>query len=587
MQSHAWNLRTVVTAALIAIALAASALAIWIALGHQLFPSIGGLRISIRNPRNPTAIATIAAALAVWLDRMAIWERLAHLDSRLAVATAVAVGIVVLLGAGRYGARAVGASDSSGYANEARMIRSFAVTRALPLSASIDWPDKDWTLSPLGFKPSPAGGAIVPTYPPGYPALLAAVAAFGGEDAIFIVVPVCAALSIGVAFLIGRALAGPVAGLFTAILLAVSPTFLFQTFLPYSDVPATLLWTWSFYLLMTQRGHFVTFVAGFAAGLACLVRPNLVVLALTAVPLLAWWRPDHLSRSARVLSFVAGLVPGLVAFAVWNHALYGTFGQTGYGATGDMFSWQHVAPNIPRYTYWLVSLHTPVLFVGLLAPLVMWRRGRDEPQIARDRRRSAICALVFVVCLQASYYGYLVFDNWTFFRFMLPTLPLLMALVATVVVAVLSRAWAPVRVLIGWLIAIGLALQGLTTAERLDVFKVSHGEERYAQAARAVVAQTPGNAVLFSMLHSGSLMYYTDRIVARWDGVPRGSLLRFAKDLHEVDKRAYLVLDDSELADFARTHAEEFGHLPQNTAFVLVDEPIRVRLFDLSAAAED
>jgi hypothetical protein len=361
---------------------------------------------------------------------------------------------------------------------------------------------------------------------------------------------------------------------------------LFQTFLPFSDIPATFLWTLSFYLLMTQRGRSVTFLAGLAAGLACLVRPNLVVLALTAVPLIAWWKPDHVSRRARVFSFVAGLIPSLIGFAVWNNALYGSFVQTGYGVTGDMFSWQHVAPNIPRYTYWLVSLHTPVPFVGLPAPFLLWLRARDEPQSARDRRRSAICALVFVVCLQASYYGYLVFDNWTFFRFMLPALPLLMALVATVFVYLLSRVWAPVRVLLGWLVVVGLALQGLTTAERLDVFKVGHGEERYSHAAQAVMAQTPRDAVLFSMLHSGSLMYYTDRIIARWDGVPSGSLVRFAKQLQAIDRRAYLVIDDLELTDFQRTHAEEFAQLPQTTEFVLVDQPIRVRLFDLSAAAE-
>jgi hypothetical protein len=585
MHLNAWNPRTPVTVALIVIALVASALAIWIALDHQLFPSIGTLRISIRNPRNPAAIATIAAALAMWLDRTVIWERIGNIASRLAVPAAAAIGIVVLLGAGQCGARAVGASDSSGYANEARLLRALTVKHPLPLSSAVDWPEKDGTFSPLGFKPTAAGGAIVPTYPPGYPAMLAAVAALAGEDAIFVVVPLCAALSVWVAFLIGRSLAGPVAGLCTAILLAVSPTFLFQTFLPFSDIPATFLWTLSFYLLMTERGRSVTFLAGLAAGLACLVRPNLAVLAVTALPLIAWWKPDRLSRRARVLSFAGGLLPSLIGFAVWNNALYGSFVQTGYGVTGDMFSWHHVAPNVRRYASWLVSLHTPVLLLGLLAPFLLRPRAPDEPQIARHRRRSAICALVFVVCLQAFYYGYLVFDNWTFFRFMLPALPLLMALVATVFVYLLSRAWGPVRVLAGWLVVVGLVLQGLTKAERVGVFHVGRDEERYRQAAQAVMTQTPQNAVLFSMLHSGSLMFYTDRVIARWDGVPSGSLVRFANDLHGIDRRAYLVIDDLELADFQRTHAEEFARLPRATEFVLVDQSIQVRLFDLAAAA--
>ena len=64
-----------------------------------------------------------------------------------------------------------------------------------------------------------------------------------GDGAIFAVVPLMGLLAVWCTWLLGRRLAGPVAGASSALLLACSPTFLYQLVQPMSDVPAAALWT--------------------------------------------------------------------------------------------------------------------------------------------------------------------------------------------------------------------------------------------------------------------------------------------------------------------------------------------------------
>jgi len=187
-----------------------------------------------------------------------------------------------------------------------------------------------------------------------------------------------------------------------------------------------------------------------------------------------------------------------------------------------------------------------------------------------------------VLGLQAFYLPYLVFDSWPYTRFLLPCLGLLFVLFSIVVTRAFARAAPSIRVVAGWLMVVLFALSWIATANRLGVFEVGEGDGRFERAALSVNQLTPRAAVVFSMLHSGSLTYYTDRPIARWDVVPKGSLPQFAKDLSRAGRSPYLVLDDLELADFERRHGELARVFPQLEPVVLVTEPLRVRLFDLS-----
>ena len=115
--------------------------------------------------------------------------------------------------------------------------------------------------------------------------------AIGGHAALFLVVPLTAALLIWCTFAIGRQLGSSSLGLGAAWLVATSPAFLTMIKEPMSDVPAAAFWalaTWK----VLDDSRFNTALAGLAAAIAILVRPNLVPLAAVLGVWMFWRRRD-------------------------------------------------------------------------------------------------------------------------------------------------------------------------------------------------------------------------------------------------------------------------------------------------------
>ena len=106
--------------------------------------------------------------------------------------------------------------------------------------------------------------------------------------------------------------------------------------------------------------------------------------------------------------------------AVLNAVRYGSPLASGYGGTDVLFSMAHVAPNLDRYSRWLVETHTPFVALALLAPVWMWRDGA--------RARWAVAGGAAVILTAATYLAYTVFDDWWYIRFLLPALPVLLVL---------------------------------------------------------------------------------------------------------------------------------------------------------------
>src|SRR5205814_1625474 len=78
--------------------------------------------------------------------------------------------------------RAAGGADSSGYFNEARLMVSGRFNRPIELLRILHLPT-EWShvLTPLGFASDERDRtAMVPTYPPGFPAHLAIIGMIGG-----------------------------------------------------------------------------------------------------------------------------------------------------------------------------------------------------------------------------------------------------------------------------------------------------------------------------------------------------------------------------------------------------------------------
>src|SRR5437868_3010221 len=125
------------------------------------------------------------------------------------------------------------------------------------------------------------------------------------------------------------------------------------------------------------------------------------------------------------------MTPGFALLLALNAARYGAPLASGYGDTGALFSLAHLGPNAARYPRWLLETHTPFLLLALAAP---WTIGRG-----RGNRRLALVSLAGCALIGATYLAYTVFDDWWYTRFLLPAVPILIALSVAVALSAISR----------------------------------------------------------------------------------------------------------------------------------------------------
>ena len=216
------------------------------AAGWSFAFDVGPLHVSLRRAVNPAIAAAGAAVFSAWWLGPLWFEglnRQAHdLILRRAGLVAVATSVIVVLATWSHGAFIAGGADSSGYLTETRLWLAGSLRVPPPELEAVRFEHGLQVLAPLGLKPAAGQSHLVPTYPPGFPLLLAAFELVGGSAAKFWVVPVAAGLLVWTVFVLGRRLAGPAVGLLSAAGTAASPTFLFQAVQPMSDVPASCAW---------------------------------------------------------------------------------------------------------------------------------------------------------------------------------------------------------------------------------------------------------------------------------------------------------------------------------------------------------
>src|SRR5436190_7597692 len=212
----------------------------------------------------------------------------------------------------RHNCEAVGGADSAGYFNEAKLFASGHLRLPVPSPLFI----------PLGFIASEKSGAMVPMYPPGYPLHLALF-----SFAPFYVTPVAALLCLVAIFALARTLGLSEEYAFGAsLMLATAPAFLLMSVQPMSDI-VSLLWCTLAMLFALRRK---SALAGIAFAIAVTVRPSNLLLAI----------PLSFSVGRRRLAGATlGALPIAIAYAVFNHALYGNPLTTGYGSITYLLSW--------------------------------------------------------------------------------------------------------------------------------------------------------------------------------------------------------------------------------------------------------
>jgi hypothetical protein len=483
---------------------------------------------------------------------------------RLSSIIAAAASVLVAVAGLHWGTYAAGGSDSSCYALMADAFASGALQPTSELVAQVPWPDAASTFTPGGFVPSESNpSALAPVCAPGFSLLLAPLIAGGGLDAAFILTPIAGALLVWLSFMAGRRLAGPIAGAMAAVLIASSPALLYQAVQPMNDVTTAALWMATFVGLVHKRWV----LAGVLCGLALLVRPNLVPLALVA-GFFVLGTGDRGFGIRNVAQFVVAAIPfGLLV--LWlNNGLYGSPFRTGYGQLGHLFSLSAFSVNASRYFSWLVETHTPFPLLAFAAPFV----------VAREKRGDVALSIGLILATCATYFFYTPFDEWSYLRFLLPAIAWMVVLASVVTVNavtyVLGRPVRSVRLkadttransattansqstsLVGSgfsrtaivaTITVGLAIFCVRTAEDRLAFKLKFLEQRYRSAGLIVRDRLPPNAVVLSVWDSGAVRFHGRKEALSWAGLDPAWLDRSLAWLDEHGRAPYILVESWE-----------------------------------------
>ncbi|MBI4520624.1 MAG: glycosyltransferase family 39 protein [Gemmatimonadetes bacterium] len=557
---------------------------------------IFGLRVSSRSPDRAMILAALSAlgwVLSVALDRRnasAIpaadparraerqWQPLERL-SLVITCTAVVLGGVLK------GAPVAGGADPYGYVSQAHLWAAGTLRVEQPLMGQMSaWLPPE-AFAPLGYRPAPSGTAIVPTYSPGLPLVMAVFERVGGRRAVFFAVPLLGGLAVFATYVMGKGLAGGAVGVVAAILLATSPAFLFQLMWPMSDVPVAAWWALALAVLLYEH-RVAALGAGLAAGAAILTRPNLLPLGVVPVAWLlqrmARERSVTGSAAQRAALFAVGAIPACVALAWLNTYWYGSPLRSGYGSIGELYAWQNLGPNLARYPRWLLESQTPVVLCALIAPFLLPRqRGPGDPP--SGVRATATRWLGFVAMVFACYLFYAPFEEWWYLRFLLPAFPPLLVLTAASVTGIAQRLPLP-RVVCGVAAAVVIALLAWHGLDRSRGFgRFREGERKYAAVGQFVARRLPDRAVLLSVQHSGSLRHYSGRETIRFDWIPADRADAALDALRGLGYSPYAVLEAWEEPQFrARFRGTRTAAALDRAALAELDHESVVRIYDLA-----
>ena len=553
--------------ALIAIGLPLLALALWDAAKGGFYYTPFGIRLSSQQAQRPFLLGAIAMIAAFWIH-----ERTAQPDAtswqtsnRWAPWIAASVAIASVAAGVHFGIFAAGGADAYGYVSQAALWASGDLAAPDPLAALEARLGP--AVAPLGYQLARVPGAIVPIYSPGLPLAMALASTIGGPSGVYYVVPMLGGLAVWLTYLIGARVDRPMTGMIAAVLLAFSPIFVFQTFEPMSDVPATTWWlmAWVFAL---SPAPWSPLGAGLAVSAAVLTRPNLVPLALIVAAVTLGFQ----LRFRRLALFAIGSIPGCVIIAAINARLYGSPLASGYGPFNSLYGWDRWRDNLHHYVAWLSELHSPGIFLAFAAPFVV-------------RTRTTLAMLLFFGALLVCYLFYIVHDSWPFLRFLLPAIPLLLILTSVVMVRAIE--WLPVRLRT---VAVFLFCTFTTVwferkADALGVFAIQHAERRYVTVGEFVGRTLPANAVVISLLESGSVRLYGARPTLRWDLLKAPDFDGSIELLQTSGYAPYILLEEWEQDSFrTRFGASRYGKVGWPPAFEF-EGTSRARIYDVADLA--
>jgi hypothetical protein len=371
---------------------------------------------------------------------------------------------------------------------------------------------------------------------------------------------------------IGGAIGGPSISIFSGVLLATSPPFVYQSLQPMSDIPVAFWWTLAA-LLAFSRWRWTNPAMTVSVAAAILTRPNLIPLAvpLTLFAAFAHCRKGHRHDWRAAAAVVAGATIGALVTAIVNTVFYGAPAVSGYGAPRDLYGFQHVATNVTRYLGWLVDSETPLVAISLAGMLVLAGAGGF-------RRWIALYAASVVAIVLCSYLLYMPFESWTYLRFLLPMYPFLFISLLGVAAIGPLRDRPKIRMTVLAAVTLFIVVAHLRYVERWHVLSTKDFERRYFVVAQYARGTFPANAVFITLQHSGSIRYYADRKTLRYDWIPPQSLDEAITQVAQLGLKPYILLEDWEEPRFRARFGDysSVGRLDWPPTVALRREGIRI-----------
>jgi len=550
--------RTTVRRLLVAVGTIATAAAVAICLTGGFVTRVGPVRISARGLDNPLIIAGLSWLLLAVLERAHLPWAARQVTSWVEIH---AVSIAVVLAAGcagtgvAFGTFAAHATDPSAYVSHAKLLLSGPLVRVEPLVSAFDWHGGAWNFSPLGYRPGVGATEIVPTYPLGLPAVIAALRAAFGEFGSYFAVPLLGAALVLGCFCLAAHLHSRLAGLVAAALAASSPILLFHVLQPMSDVPAAA-WLVLALLGALGDGWASGIAAGFCLGMLGATRPNLAPLSLAVALCAVGWpiRGPRQWRIGRIAAVGLGILPVMVPLMALNTRLYGSPVATGYGNVDQYFTLLNVGQNVRDYAWRIGTGETAAVGLAVVAIglLVTVGRGRvNGPDGAPGSpgaglwTSGALAALVGALML-ALYLPYGIFPDWAYLRFLLPGLAVAWVFVGALVAAAVSPLSPTVRGPLVAALVLTTAAVNISVARREQVFNLRFYESRYRTVGHYLRETLPPDAVVLTFQESGAIRYYTGVPIVRWDYLPL-ELDAAVDALRQHGLHPMLVIEDWEI----------------------------------------
>jgi hypothetical protein len=406
-----------------------------------------------------------------------------------------------------------GGSDTSGYFNEAKLFSHFRIHAQARMLPGLPAPAaRPYLYVPLGFKPA-GDGALAPTYPAGLSLMLVPFASVvGWENAGDVLLVLHALAGVALVYRLGRlsGLARPWASAGAAVL-AVSPLYIFMSQWAMSDVPA-MVWATAAVTAAwkSEKRPSWAIAAGICAAVGFLIRPSNFLVAIPMLVLIG-------ASPRRLLYAALAGIPGVIAWAMMNHAAYGGYLLSGYGAIGNEF---HLAlvPETFRYCLrWLPLILTPLVLIspGIVAFLA-------------SRTRAALALATWALAYILFYLPYRwTHEDWWFLRFLLPAAPALIVSGLLVLQGIYhylkGRVPDPFRPALFVLLIVSCLSVSLTEIKPLSALLIGRGERKYGLIAAWLKVHVPDNSVIVASQFSGAAYYYTSYVVMRPEELAAGA----------------------------------------------------------------